>query len=155
MAENCEPENKFLQPESKFPNCPVSPPRLPELNVTANFSYQRETVEELFGLLLEALEKSEQETLYWSTMYEESQKELYTIREQMRKDDEADYIDPEAIPAEDRRGSKPSLEQGDLPVTAEEPRWFSLKAAVKSAMSAVVGTPLKSPSYSSLTAKMP
>ena len=113
---------------------PLSPPRLPASTRQA-FCYDRAVVEELFSRLLGALEKSERETLYWATMYEESQKELFTLRERLRKEDEADYLDEAQIPDVPRRSSKPSLESGE----DSAPRWLSLKAAVKSAMSAVVG----------------
>ena len=126
----------------------VSPPRMPESVVSLQTTkcYEKQTVEELFGLLLQALEKSERECLYWSTMYEEGQKDLFALRERIRKEDEAEYIDPDHIPNDPRRGSKPSLEApAEEQIEDDVPRWYSLKAAVKSAMSAVVGG---SPKYS-------
>lgn len=149
-----DPGNVQVEPKGS-----ISPPRIPDTLISrTTVCYEKQTVEELLGLLLGALEKSEHECTYWSTMYEESQKELFSLRERMRKEDEAEYIDPEVIPA--RRSSKPSLEGGDAPMDGEEeggPRWFSLKAAVKSAMSAVVGGSAggsasnSQPNYTSLT----
>jgi hypothetical protein len=81
-------------------------------------------------------------------MYEEGQKEIFELKEKLKAHtkDEADYIDPDVIPNEQRRSSRPSIdnraafeEEMERSASRLPQGWFSLKSAVKSAVSAVVG----------------
>jgi hypothetical protein len=116
----------------------TSPPRLPvefQQPLREVICYDQGTVDELVGHLCKLLEKSEHEVLYWSTLYEESQKELFEVKEKMRKNEkeEADYIDPEVIPNMSRRNSKQPIEGGAETPTGS--RWGLFRGV----LSAVVG----------------
>jgi len=117
-------------------------------NLKEVLTYDKAVVDELVAHMQSVIEKTENECLYWATMYEESQKEIFEIREKLRSQqkDEADYIDPEVIPNGERRSSRPSLdnraafEEEMARSTSRLPQgWFSLKSAVKSAVSTIVG----------------
>ena len=117
-------------------------------NLKEVLTYDKNVVDEFVAHMQSAIERAENECLYWATMYEESQKEIFELREKLRaqQKDEADYIDPEAIPNAERRSSRPSLEnraafEQEMARSASRlPQgWFSLKSAVKSAVSTIVG----------------
>ncbi len=123
--------------DDAFQRC-ISPPRLP-----AEFQgpmkevscYDKATVDELVAHLVRLLEKTENEVLYWSTLYEESQKELFEIKEKLETNEkeEADYLDPEVIPNMSRRNSKQPIESGTETPTGS--RWGLFRGV----LNAVVG----------------
>ena len=128
----------------------ASPPRLsPRFEkIREVVSYDKETVDELVGHLISLVEKSENEALYWSTLYEESQKDLFQMKEEARKEqkEEADYIDPEVIPQGPRRNSKQPLEggggvDGDAPSGTASSRWG---LSLRGVLNAVVRNPYSS-----------
>ena len=117
-------------------------------NLKEVLTYDKNVVDEFVSHMQSVIERSENEALYWATMYEESQKEIFELREKLRaqQKDEADYIDPEVIPNGERRSSRPSLDNRaafDEEMVRSASRipqgWFSLKSAVKSAVSTIVG----------------
>ena len=132
--ENVSPTNS---PPVKKERLTLSPPRIPEefKNVREVVCYDKETVDELVTHLVRLVEKSENEVLYWSTLYEESQKELFALKEEVRtkEKEEADYIDPEAIPNTSRRNSKQPIEEGTE--TPSGSRWGLFRGV----LNAVVG----------------
>ena len=116
----------------------VSPPRLPlefQQPLKEVDCYDKKTVDELVAHLVGLIEKTENEVVYWSTIYEESQKELYEVKEKLRKNDkeEAEYIDPEVIPNMSRRNSKQPIEGGTE--TPSGRRWGLFRGV----LNAVVG----------------
>jgi hypothetical protein len=130
--------------------CVESPPHIsPRFsNLKEVLTYDKDVVDEFVAHMHSVIERTENECIYWATMYEESQKEIFELREKLRaqQKDEADYIDPEAIPNAERRSSRPSLdnraafEEEMARSTSRLPQgWFSLKSAVKSAVSTIVG----------------
>jgi hypothetical protein len=125
-------------PPAKKERLALSPPRIPEefRHVREVLCYDKETVDELFAHFVRLVEKTENEVLYWSTLYEESQKELFEIKEKLRTNEkeEADYIDPEAIPNSSRRNSKQPIEEG-----TETPSGGSRWGLFRGVLNAVVG----------------
>jgi hypothetical protein len=116
----------------------VSPPRLPvefQQPLKEVECYDKQTVDEIVAHLVRLLNKTENEVLYWSTLYEESQKELYEVKEKLRNNEkeEADYIDPEVIPNMSRRNSKQPIEGGTE--TPSGSRWGLFRGV----LNAVVG----------------
>ena len=142
------PPNKKERRSLEIPVGPVSPPRISPKVTREILTYDKTVVDEFVSHLQSVIERTENECLYWATMYEEGQKEIFELKEKLKAHtkDEADYIDPEVIPNEQRRSSRPSLDnraafdEGMERSTSRLPQgWFSLKSAVKSAVSAVVG----------------
>jgi hypothetical protein len=112
-------------------------------NIREVQSYDKETVDELLSHLVGLINKYDSEALYWSTLYEESQKELFSLKEKQRNEskEEAEYLDPEAIPVGPRRSSKQSLEgpkTGDdtVPQRSASNRWG---LSFRGVLNAVVG----------------
>ena len=112
-------------------------------NIREVQTYERETVDELIGHLVGLVNKYDSEALYWSTLYEESQKELFTLKEKQRNQEkeEADYLDPEVIPVGPRRSSKQSLEgpksgEESVPQRSASNRWG---LSFRGVLNAVVG----------------
>ena len=138
MLEQRRDENTSTRIAS--PKVPISPPRLPSEfeDVKEVICYNKMVVDELVSHLFSLIEKSENEALYWSTLYEESQKELFEVKEGMRKSqkEEADYIDPEVIPNGPRRNSKQPIEEGPSQLTPSGTGRWGLFRGV---LSAVVG----------------
>lgn len=138
MLESSRDENSLQRVLSPRP--PISPPRIPSEfhNLQEVVSYNKVAVDELVSHLFTLIDKSENEALYWSTLFEESQKELFQMRENMQKSqkEEADYIDPEVIPNGPRRNSKQPIEEGPAQTTPTGPGRWGLFRGV---LSAVVG----------------
>jgi len=133
-----------------------SPPRVSPKIYKEVLTYEKAVVDEFIAHLQSVIERTENETLYWATMYEEGQKETFELKEKLKLHvkDEADYIDPEAIPNTERRSSRPSIDnraafEEEMEMQRSASRlpqgWFTLKSAVKSAVSAVVGTTTQYP----------
>ena len=138
MLEASTDEN--ISPRVVSPKLPISPPRIPVefQNVKEVICYNKTAVDELVSHLFILIDKSENEALYWSTLYEESQKELFEIKENMKKSqkEEADYIDPEVIPNGPRRNSKQPIEEGPSQNT---PNGVGRWGLFRGVLSAVVG----------------
>lgn len=135
---NDENISPVRSPPTKKERLEISPPRLPaefQQSMKEVSCYDKPTVDELVAHLVHLLEKTENEVLYWSTLYEESQKELFEIKEKMRTTEkaEADYIDPEVIPNMSRRNSKQPIEGGTE--TPSGSRWGLFRGV----LNAVVG----------------
>jgi hypothetical protein len=139
--ENISPVNSPPFKKERIDNAsqaPISPPRIPlefQEPLREVRCYDKETVDELFSHLLQLLDKTDNEVLYWSTLYEESQKELFEVKEKLLKNEkeEAEYIDPEVIPNMSRRNSKQPIEEGTE--TPPGKRWGLLRGV----LNAVVG----------------
>lgn len=140
------PQSPPLKKERK--SFVLSPPVLsPRFEVLKEvLVYDKETVDELVSHLIHLVNKYENEALYWSTLYEESQKELFEMKDKQRTEqkEEADYLDPEVIPVGPRRSSKQSLEgpgadganDGSSPNRSASNRWG---LSLRGVLNAVVG----------------
>ena len=136
--ENVTPVSSPPAKKERLEQGPISPPRFPvefQQPLKQIDCYDKQTVDELFNHLVKLLEKTEHEVLYWSTLYEESQKELYELKEKLKRSEkeEADYIDPEVIPNMSRRNSKQPIEEGTE--TPSGSRWGLFRGV----LNAVVG----------------
>jgi hypothetical protein len=109
-GENVNPSPVITSPATKKS-------KLSADNFVEVLTYEKSAVDAFIEHFRSSIERAETEVLYWSTLYEESQKEISELKKKLDKvkaAEEADYIDPQGIPED----GYPAVERSGPSVTS-------------------------------------